>query len=241
MATAFAPENSLSALRAAILLGVDIVETDVRLTADGQVVLIHDSTVDRTLDGTGSVDELSLEELRAFSMKGGPPQGDFSCDQVPTLSEVFALGSGRIVIELEVKDTAAGVKAAQYLRDHDLYDSAFLLCSPQECDALRDAVADVPIMPRAKSPAEVASVLGYDPPPELVHIDPYDDFLTSEVLDSIRSVGAKAYANAFLVADVQALGSGRLEAYVEMYESGLDVVQTEQPHWALVALGRLEP
>ena len=69
IATPFAPENSLSALRAAILLGVDVVETDVRLTADGVVVLIHDGSVERTLEGSGDVDQLTLAELQSLPMK----------------------------------------------------------------------------------------------------------------------------------------------------------------------------
>jgi hypothetical protein len=73
----------------------------------------------------------------------------------------------------------------------------------------------------------------------LVHIDAYESFLTSDVLGAIAGVGAKAYANAFLLADIEALGSGSIEGYVPMYDSGLDVVQTELPHLALTALGRL--
>ena len=57
-ANGFAPENTLSALRAAILLGVDIVETDLRMTSDGYVVHIHDSDVNRTTNGFGDVDAL---------------------------------------------------------------------------------------------------------------------------------------------------------------------------------------
>ncbi len=243
IATPFAPENSLSALRAAILLGVDIVETDLRVTADGQVVLIHDGTVDRTLEGTGEVDQLTLGEIQALAMRVDPtdPAGDFSCDRVPTLAELLEVSAGRIIVELEVKDSQAGVLAAEALRDGDRYDDAFLLCSPGECAAIRAAVPDAPIMTRPESPSEVAEAVQYSPPPIMVHIDPYASFLTAAVLETIHGVGAKVYANAFLVADIEALTDGRFEAYVEMFESGLDVVQTEFPHWALSALGRLTP
>ncbi|MBI4705433.1 MAG: glycerophosphodiester phosphodiesterase family protein [Deltaproteobacteria bacterium] len=241
MARPFAPENSLSALRAAILLGVDIAETDVRLTADGQVVLIHDGEVDRTLQGSGAVSDMTLAELRALPMKTGgyDPAADFSCDRVPTLDELFALSRGRIVAELEIKDLPAGLAAAAYLREHDLYAHAYMLCSPDECAAVRAAVPDVPIMPRAKQPDEVAALCEYDPPPVMVHIDPTEDFLAPQVLATIHAAGAKAYGNAFTRADFEAITTGRIEAYPEMYEAGLDVVQTEYPHWALLGLGRL--
>jgi glycerophosphoryl diester phosphodiesterase len=242
MATPFAPENSLSALRAAILLGVDIVETDVRMTSDGHVVLLHDGSVDRTLEGTGDVDALTLAEIQAMPMKAaGKPPGDFSCDHVPTLDEVFAISVGQIIVELEVKDTAAGVATAEYIRDHDLAGAAFMLCSASECDALRAAVPDVPIMSRPEAPDEVPAAIAYAPPPILVHIDYTAGFLADEVLDPVRALPAKVYGNAFVVADIEAVSSGRLQAYQDMFDGGLDVVQTELPHLALVGIGRLQP
>jgi glycerophosphoryl diester phosphodiesterase len=242
MATPFAPENSLSALRAAILLGVDIVETDVRLTADGEIVILHDRSVDRTFEGSGDINTLTLAEAQSLTMHANPSLGgDFSCERLPTLAELMAIAAGRIVVELEVKESDAGVAAATYLRDNDLYASAFLLCDPSECAALRLAVPDAPIMTRPESANEVATETQYDPAPIMVHIDAYDDFLTDEVIDLIHGVGAKVYANAFLAADVEALSSGNLEPYLALYGGGLDVAQTELPHYALTALGRLSP
>jgi glycerophosphoryl diester phosphodiesterase len=241
MATPFAPENSLSALRAAIALGLDIVETDVRLTADGHVVLMHDAEVDRTLDGSGEVAALTLAEIQAMAMKAaGKPPGDFGCDHAPTLDEVFAVARGQIVVELEVKDTAAGVATAEYLRDHDLGEDAFMLCSASECASLRAAVPEVRIMSRPEAPGEVPEAIAYDPPPIMVHIDYTDAFLAENVLAPVRALGAKVYANAFVVADLEAVSTGRLEAYQDMFDGGLDVVQTELPHLALVGIGRLE-
>ncbi len=243
IATPFAPENSLSGLRAAILLGVDIVETDLRLTADGQVVIIHDDTVDRTLEGTGAVAQLTLAELRSLPMRvlATGPAGDFACDRVPTLGELLELAEGRIIVELEVKDTEAGVLAAEILRDDGLAEGAFLLCDPGECDAIRGAVPEAAIMTRPESADEVVEAVSYTPPPIMVHIDPFPTFLTEGVIDAIHGVDAKVYANAFLMADIEALTAGRFAAYVEMYDGGLDVVQTEFPHWALTGLGRLTP
>lgn len=58
------PENTMPAFRAALELGVDQLETDVRVTKDGELVLIHDGTVDRTTDGTGRVYDMTFEELQ---------------------------------------------------------------------------------------------------------------------------------------------------------------------------------
>ena len=62
-----APENTIAAFRMAVdEWWADMLELDVRLTRDGEVVVIHDPTIDRTTDGSGAVAELSLEEIRAF-------------------------------------------------------------------------------------------------------------------------------------------------------------------------------
>ncbi len=245
MATPFAPENSLSALRASILLGTDIVETDIRVTADDQVVFIHDGEVDRTLDGEGDVSSFTLAELRAMPVRMPSKlaildePGDFGCETIPTLDDVFEIAAGRIVVELEVKASRAGVIAAEYLRDNDLYGNAFLLCDRGECEAARAAVRDVPIMTRPNEAEEVARELEYDPPPVIVHLDPTAPFLAGEILDSVHAVGAKTFANAFIAADLAAVASGDLSGYTKMYDDGLDVIQTEFPHWALMSLGRL--
>ena len=60
------PENTMPAFRAVVELGVDQVETDVRISADGELVLIHDATLERTTNGTGKVIDKTLAELRAL-------------------------------------------------------------------------------------------------------------------------------------------------------------------------------
>ena len=73
------PENTMEAFRAAIELGVDQIETDVRITKDGVLVLIHDDTVDRTTNGIGRVCDLTLADLKALDAGSGT--------QIPTLTE----------------------------------------------------------------------------------------------------------------------------------------------------------
>jgi glycerophosphoryl diester phosphodiesterase len=76
-AAGHAPENTLAAVRRGIELGVDFVEIDVRSTADGVLVALHDATVNRTTNGKGRIDALSLLEVRAFDAGDG--------EQIPTL------------------------------------------------------------------------------------------------------------------------------------------------------------
>lgn len=243
MANPFAPENSLSGARAAILLGVDIIETDVRMSSDGQVVLIHDGDVNRTTDGVGDVNTFTLAELQALTIEpeADDPPGDFSCARVLTLAELFAVTRDKIVVELEVKDSDAGVASAEYLRDNNLYGQAFLLCSANECAAARAAVPDVPIMSRPQAADEVTGALDYIPGPIIVHIDAVPAFWTDDVLAQIHTANAKVFANAFILGDGAALGLGDLSQYHELFDGGIDVIQSEFPQFALQALGRLTP
>jgi glycerophosphoryl diester phosphodiesterase len=101
-ASAVAPENTLTAFRRAIDDGADGVELDVRATADGTLVVLHDRDLSRTTAGTGFVDELALDQVLRYDAGGG--------DRVPTLMEVLDLLSGTLRLDLEVKQP--GVEAA---------------------------------------------------------------------------------------------------------------------------------
>lgn len=83
----FAPENTLAAFRSAFGLA-DLVEFDVQITRDGQLVVMHDVTVDRTTDGTGAVDRLTLAQVRAFDA-GSWFSTDFMGERVPTMAEAI--------------------------------------------------------------------------------------------------------------------------------------------------------
>lgn len=100
-----APENSLAAMKACIAMGVDMIEVDVRVSADGALVVMHDETVDRTTNGSGRVDELTLEEIKALSLKEGEggPDAPLTEYKVPTLDEVFAAVRGKILVNLDTK------------------------------------------------------------------------------------------------------------------------------------------
>ena len=72
----------------AISQGADLIEIDLHLSADGQLVVIHDDTVDRTSDGTGRVGDLSIDELRALDT-GSWMSPKFGGEKIPTFSEVL--------------------------------------------------------------------------------------------------------------------------------------------------------
>ena len=102
-ASAYAPENTFAAFDLALAMAADGLETDLRLTADGCVVLMHDETVDRTTDGKGKLANLTLAQVRALDA-GSWFSPEFAGERVPTLVEFLAAFGGCVPLVLEVKD-----------------------------------------------------------------------------------------------------------------------------------------
>jgi glycerophosphoryl diester phosphodiesterase len=125
------PENSLAAFRHAVGLGVHQIEFDVRGTADGQIVVIHDKTVDRTTDGRGAVAQLKLAELRTLDAGGEP---------IPTLQEVVEILPRDIWINLQIKkDEPIADAVAQLIVDDDRLHQVVVACGNAAARALRRA------------------------------------------------------------------------------------------------------
>ena len=99
------PENTMEAFKAAVELNVDQIETDVRITKDGELVLMHDAKVDRTTDGTGKVCDMTLAELKALD--AGIKKGEqFRGARVPTFVEFMDLVRDLpdMTVDIELKE-----------------------------------------------------------------------------------------------------------------------------------------
>jgi glycerophosphoryl diester phosphodiesterase len=105
-ASGYAPENTCAAFERAIAMGADMIETDVQLTLDGELVLIHDDLVDRTTDGQGPVADHTLAELHALDAGSWFGPG-FASERILTLAEFAAEFLPRIPACLEIKDPLA--------------------------------------------------------------------------------------------------------------------------------------
>jgi glycerophosphoryl diester phosphodiesterase len=123
-----AHENTLAALRAAAEAGIDYVEIDVRRTADGRYVLMHDGTVQRMTDGTGKVSELTLAQLQALKVRD-LRRPEIAADSVPTLEEALAVIKGRVHVYLDFKsgdraEVARILRQAGVIRQILVYDDS---------------------------------------------------------------------------------------------------------------------
>ncbi len=114
-ASAYKLENTLSAVKLAFKMGADAVEVDVRLCADGEVVVIHDERVDRVTNGRGRVRELTVSELKR--LKVGKEE------KIPLLKEILDLlpyGEKKLLVEL--KEPGLEKKVVNLVKERNLED-----------------------------------------------------------------------------------------------------------------------
>lgn len=131
-ASGYAPENTLEAFRLAMEQGADGIELDVHLTKDGEVVVIHDETIDRTGNGHGKVRDYTLEELKKFSFHNHMEK--YQGVQIPTLKEVLDLvknSSMKVNIELKtgiywyegIEEKTMEIVKSRKMEDRVIYSS----------------------------------------------------------------------------------------------------------------------
>lgn len=95
-------DNSIEGIESCIRMGVDIVEIDIARTSDGHLVLMHDKTVNRTTNGKGRVDSLTLAEIKNLRLRNG--LGRVTDFQIPTLEEAMLAAKGKITVNIDKGD-----------------------------------------------------------------------------------------------------------------------------------------
>ncbi|WP_426064520.1 glycerophosphodiester phosphodiesterase [Flavobacterium sp. DSP2-3-1] len=106
----YEPENTFVSFQKALDMQVDGIELDVHLSADGEIIVIHDETIDRTTNGKGFVNALSLRELKAFRING--------THEIPTLAAVFDLVNQNCFINIELKSYEVTEKVVSLLEKY---------------------------------------------------------------------------------------------------------------------------
>ena len=117
------PENTIPSLQEAFAVGADMVELDVLLTADDEVVVIHDGSLDRTTDCTGAVADLTLVEVQSCDAAFGTPLEGTGV-VVPTLGEAFAAMAGDVNVEIKSDTPYSAAHIAERVTDEILLAGA---------------------------------------------------------------------------------------------------------------------
>ena len=233
-----APEDTVAAVRAAIAYGVDIVETDPRPTKDGHLVNLHDTTVDRTTTGTGTVSEMTLAEVQALTLRSSPFPGEFACERVPTIEQILTAARGGAYVLIDANKTDRVDLLVKAIVDTDTLTWAIFDTSSVE--KIDQALA---LEPRLLTMIRVADAATLDlqlahfaaHPPLVVELDEAADF--AALTPKVVAVGAKSLTDVFGV-DLSVRFGGSLGGYADLYAKGLDILQTDRPDKVLELLGR---
>ncbi len=246
-----APENSLSAIEHCIALGADMVELDVRRTADGKLVLMHDATLNRTTTGSGKVANITFSELRALRLQqgaGGPNAAVLEA-QVPTLEEALLAARGRILVNLDLKvESEAEVFALVERLGMNGQVLMKLPATPQEARLINAPFHGkthyMPIvgvcLPKKSPhcepqlPAPLADYAPFNPVAYEVAFFSDPDFL-EETLAQPRAENTRIWVNTLGKEDERALADPA-RTWGELLEMGVSMIQTDRPEALLAYL-----
>ena len=246
-----APENSIKAIEECIRLGVDMVEIDVRETADGHLVVIHDKTIERTTNGRGFVSDLTLDELSHLRLKAGLG-GDnalLTDLHIPTLEQALSITKGRILVNLDAKADVRdkSYKLAEKIGVSDQILIKMTLTSPDDFK-LKDAAffGNTSFMPivREESGALGNQVLSFDPiDPVAFEVIYQTEPQLSDACKAAAAQQSRCWVNTMWESlspghsdDISVLDPDNHWGY--LVDQGVDMFQTDRPRELINYLSR---
>lgn len=224
------PENSLQAIEESISQGVDIIEIDVKVSADGIPFLMHDRTLDRTTTGKGDPEQYTWEQLQDFNIVHN---GKRTALKIPTLEDALKVAHGKILVDLDLKTDRID-KVIEVVNRTNLKEFVVFFDSDyQVLSQIKKTDNEYMIMPRAHSVAEADSAIAlFDPP--IVHID--FSFYTKECVKLIASSNARVWLNALGRYDDDISRGNAKRPLKKLLAYGANVIQTDHPELLLTAL-----
>lgn len=174
-----APENSLRSITDAINNELGMVELDIRQTKDGELILMHDNTINRTSNGSGKVSDLLLEDLMQFNLY--KDNGTLTNEKIPSLKEVLLLSRGKIFIDLDVK-IESYAKIYNVINQYGMLGQAMFTI---------DEVSDANILSSLNSESIVFPIVRNQ-------ID-YNDYINTNINISVMQFNSTTLNNATLV------------------------------------------
>lgn len=139
------PENTIAAFNEAIRLGAEMIEFDVRMTKDKKLVIMHDKSVDRTTNGTGLVNELSLHEIQLLDA-GAWKSEKFKGEKVPTFRQALRIMPKNIWLNIHLKgNEALGAATAKILLEENRLHQAVIACGSEALKGVKKINASIMI------------------------------------------------------------------------------------------------
>lgn len=234
------PENCIATFAETLKHGYAMLEIDPRVTRDGQVVVLHDATLDRTTTGCGPIRERTLAELKKLRLKD--INGQVTDYQIPTLSEVFEWARGKAILVIDAKDLSVADRVRQ-IEKHDAESYAMLIAggvkAAKECYELNsDIMMEVFIPDRKRFEAFETSGVRWSNVIAFVGHEPTND---RQLLGRIHDRGVTTIAGTSRNLDRELavqrdIDSELKQKYRELPERGIDLIETDFPRqiWPLL-------
>ena len=220
------PENAVETFEYALNHTPALIETDVRRTADGRLVLMHDETLDRTTTGTGRVDETTFEQVRRLRLVAD--DSTVTAFRVPTLAEALAWADGRAVLLLDVKRGVPFEDVVAEVRQHGAADRvAVIVYSLEDHRRLAALAPELVISTTAETDADVDALLasGLD----LGRVIAWTGVGVPDpgVVARLHAQGIRAQAGAFGDIDQAARAGSTPAPYRALLDAGADVLSSD--------------
>ncbi len=217
------PENTLRGFRKAIEVGVDYVEFDVHRCKSGELVVIHDETVDRTTNGKGFVEDLTLQQLKKLDAGKG--------EQIPTLQEAIDVCKGKVKMQIEIKAKGIEADVAAAIKENNIQNDVIVISFYHESvKKAKDAAAKLGlkiktgalIVGNPVNPVEVVKEANAD------YLAANQNFTDARMVNELKKAGLGITVwNCDTEKDIKRLA-----------ELGVDMIGSNRPDLLLKVLGR---
>ena len=235
------PENCLETFENTLRHSFAMLEIDPRFTRDGEIVVHHDATLDRTTTGTGRVADWTLEELKQLRLKDA--EGNVTPYQIPTLDEVLEWARGKTILVLDSKDVPIAARVRK-IEQHDAEGYAMLIvgnvAGAQECHALNANIMMEVMMPDQERYhafdesgvpwSNLIAFVGHEPSKDQVLLQKLHDKGVCCLAGTSRNIDKELILQS-------AANAGNVEQqYHALLQRGIDLIETDLPRevWPLL-------
>ena len=228
--TGWAPENTLATYKNALKLRVNFIEIDVRTSADGQLIILHDGTLNRTTSGEGPVKNQSFSELRKLS--AGKGKEAYLKEKIPSLEEVCKLISKwskwhvrKTFIYVDCKEVLPR-PLVEILKKYGLAFESCFYGNDSFLYSLKQELPEARLMPSLRKKEDIAAKISALQP---YAFDASWPTLTREIIQEAHSKGIQVFTDLLGPLD-------HVENYKKAAEMGVDLIQTDKPSLVLKTL-----
>ncbi|MEN5235638.1 glycerophosphodiester phosphodiesterase family protein [Sphingobacterium faecium] len=221
------PENAIETFAFNASYRPAIVECDVQLTKDSALILMHDSRLERTTNGSGKVDEKTKNELKNLRLKD--PNGKLTPYRIPTLEEALAWGKGKVIFTLDVKQGVPYDLVIRAIRNQKSESNTVIITySANQAAVVHNLAPDLMLSAPIKNVADLLRLNDRDIPDNRLVAFIGTSEAEKSLIDLIHGHGIMCILGTLGNLDKQAKQKGD-QLYARFIENGADILSTDRP------------